>query len=215
MVGTGPVRILLADDHAVVRHGLKEILEEEFGSAEFGEAEDGPHTLRLILKQKWDVVVLDISMPGMNGIEVLKNIKSIHPNVPVLVLSMYKEDQYALRALKAGANGYLTKETAPEELIAAVKKAIDRRRYVSESLAEGLAFRLADDYEGPLHEKLSDREYEVMVMLASGMAVSETAEELSLSVKTVSTYRSRILDKMGMKTNADLTRYAMENNLVH
>lgn len=208
------MRILIADDHAVVRCGLKEILAEEFQPAEFGEAEDGPQTLRLIMKQKWDVVLLDITMPGMNGLEVLKNLKSMRPNLPVLMLSMHPEDQYAVRALKAGASGYLTKETAPEELVAAVTKALARQKYVSPSLAEGLALRLADGCEGPLHQKLSDREYEVMVMLASGKTASEISEEMSLSVKTVSTYRSRILEKMKMKTNADLTRYAMENKLV-
>lgn len=208
------MRILIADDHAVVRCGLKEILAEEFQPAEFGEAEDGPQTLKLVSKQKWDVVLLDITMPGMNGLEVLKNLKSMRPNLPVLMLSMHPEDQYAVRALKAGASGYLTKETAPEELVAAVTKALARQKYVSPSLAEGLALRLADGCEGPLHQKLSDREYEVMVMLASGKTASEISEEMSLSVKTVSTYRSRILEKMKMKTNADLTRYAMENKLV-
>lgn len=209
-----PMRILIADDHAVVRHGLKEILAEEFRPAEFGEAQDGPQTLRLIMKQKWDVVVLDITMPGMSGLDVLKNLKNARPNLPAIVLSMHPEDQYALRALKAGASGYLTKETAPEELVAAVKKALAGKKYVSASLAEGLALRLADGCEGPPHQELSDREYEVMVMLASGKAVSEISEELSLSIKTVSTYRSRILEKMKMNTNADLTRYAMENKLV-
>ena len=209
-----PRRILIADDHAVVRRGLREILEGEFKEAKFGEAQTAPEALAQVLKNDWDIVVLDITMPGGSGLQVLKDIKNARPKLPVLMLSMHPEDQYAVRTLKAGAAGYLTKETAPEELVSAVKMALAGQKYVSKSLAEGLAFRLANDYEGPLHEELSDREHQVMVMLASGKAVSEIAEELSLSVKTVSTYRSRILGKMKMKTNADLTRYAMENKLV-
>ncbi len=211
---TGPVRILIADDHAVVRRGLKEILAEEYKLAEFGEAEDGPQTLKLVSKQKWDAVLLDITMPGMSGLDVLKDLKSVHPNLPVLVLSMHPEDQYARRCLKAGASGYLTKETAPEELVKAVKKILAGGKYVSESLAEGLAYRLADDYEGPPHERLSDREHQVMLKLGDGKAVSEIAEELSLSKQAISTYRSRILAKMNMKTNADLMRYVIENDLL-
>ena len=211
---TGPVRILIADDHTVVRRGLREILAEEFRPSEFGEAEDGPQTLKLVSKRKWDVVLLDITMPGMSGLDVLKNLRSVRPNLPVLVLSMHPEDQYALRALKAGASGYLTKETAAEDLVTAVRKVLSGGKYVSESLAEGLAFRLADDYEGPPHEKLSDREHQVMLMLGCGKAVSEIADELSLSVAAVSTYRRRVLNKMGMKTNAELMRYAIENELV-
>ena len=214
MVNTGPMRILIVDDHTVVRRGLKEILVEEFPHAEFGEAEDGPQTLRLIMKQKWDVVVLDITLPGMSGLDVLKNIKNVCPNLPILILSMHPEDQYALRALKAGASGYLTKETASEELVKAVKKVRTGGKYISDSLGEALAFRVADGHEGPLHDKLSDREHQVMLMVASGKTVSGIAEELSLSKQAISTYRSRILAKMKMKTNADLMRYAMENKLV-
>jgi DNA-binding NarL/FixJ family response regulator len=214
MVNTGPMRILIVDDHTVVRRGLKEILVEEFPHAEFGEAEDGPQTLRLIMKQKWDVVVLDITMPGMSGLDVLKNIKNVRPNLPILILSMHPEDQYAMRSLKAGASGYLTKETASEELVKAVKKVRAGGRYISDSLGEALAFRAANGYEGPLHEKLSDREHQVLLMLGSGKTVSEIAEELSLSKQAVSTYRRRILDKMAMKTNADIIRYVMENGLV-
>lgn len=214
MLNTRLMRILIVDDHAVLRRGLKETLIEEFPDAEFGEAEDGPQTLRLITKQKWDVVVLDIAMPGMSGLDVLKNIKNLRPNLPVLVLSMYPEDQYAMRCLKAGASGYLTKETASEELVKAVKKVRTGGKYISNTLGEALAFRVADGHEGPLHEKLSDREYQVMLMLASGKTVSEIAEELSLSKQAISTYRSRLLAKMEMKTNADLMRYCMENKLV-
>ncbi len=214
MANTGPMRILIVDDHTVVRRGLREILVEEFPHAEFGEAEDGPQTLKLVSKQKWHVVVLDITMPGMSGLDVLKNIKKVCPNLPILVLSMHPEDQYAMRALKAGASGYLTKETASEELVKAVNKVRTGRKYISNSLAEILAFRAADTYEGLPHERLSDREHQVMLMLASGKTVSQIAEELSLSKQAISTYRSRILVKMKMKTNADLIRYAIENELV-
>lgn len=208
------MRFLIADDHAVVRRGLREILEEEIPGAEFGEAADTREALEQIRKHDWDVVVLDITMPGGSGLDVLRDSKGIRPNLAVLVLSMHPEDQYAVRALKAGAAGYLTKESAPEELVTAIRTILAGRKYVSASLAQGLALRLANGNDGPLHETLSDREHEVMLMLAAGTMVSHIAEELSLSVKTVSTYRTRILDKMGMKTNADLTRYAMENDLL-
>jgi len=208
------MRFLIADDHAVVRRGLREILEEEFPGAEFGEAADTREALEQIRKHDWDVVILDITMPGGSGLDVLRDSKGIRPNLAVLVLSMHPEDQYAVRALKGGAAGYLTKESAPEELVTAIRTILAGRKYVSASLAQGLALRLANGNDGPLHETLSDREHEVMLMLAAGGMVSQIAEELSLSVKTVSTYRTRILDKMGMKTNADLTRYAMENDLL-
>ena len=208
------MRFLIADDHAVVRRGLREILEEEIPGAEFGEAADTREALEQIRKHDWDVVVLDITMPGGSGLDVLRDSKGIRPNLAVLVLTMHPEDQYAVRALKAGAAGYLTKESAPEELVTAIRTILAGRKYVSASLAQGLALRLANGNDGPLHETLSDREHEVMLMLAAGTMVSHIAEELSLSVKTVSTYRTRILDKMGMKTNADLTRYAMENDLL-
>jgi DNA-binding NarL/FixJ family response regulator len=211
---TGPTRILIADDHAVTRHGLKQILAEEFQPAEFAEAEDGPQTLKLVSKQKWDVLVLDITMPGMNGLEVLKDLKNLRPNLPVLVLSMHPEDQYGIRTLKAGASGYLTKEADPDELVAAVRRVLAGRKYISPSLADDMACRLADGHEGLPHERLSDRELQVMLMLAAGKAVSEIAEDLSLSVKTITTHRTHILKKMKMKTNADLTRYCMENNLL-
>lgn len=214
MMKTGLTRILIADDHAVTRCGLKEILAEEFPHAEFAEAEDGPHTLRLISKQKWDILVLDITMPGMSGLEVLKNIKNLRPNLPVLVLSMHPEDQYGIRTLKAGASGYLNKEADPDELVAAVRRVLAGQKYVSPALADGMASRLADGYEGLPHEKLSDREYQVMVMLASGKTVSGIAKDLSRSVKTITTHRAHILEKMKMKANADLTRYGMVNKLV-
>jgi len=198
----------------VVRRGLREILVEGFPRAEFGEAETVPQTLQQIHSRQWDVVVLDITMPDGSGLDVLNDVKTTRPDLPVLVLSMHPEDQYALRALKAGAAGYLTKETATDELVEAVKKVLAGRKYVSASLAERLAGDLSKGGEGPLHQTLSDREYQVMLMIASGKSVSDIAEELSLSAKTVSTYRSRILKKLAMKTNADLTRYAMELGLL-
>ena len=208
------MRILIADDHALVRRGLREILTEEFPEAQFGEAETVPQTLQQIHSRKWDVVVLDITMPDGSGLDVLNDVKTTLPNLPVLVLSMHPEEQYALRALKAGAAGYLTKETATEELVAAVRKVLAGQKYLSPSLTERLAANLSTETEGPLHQALSDREYQVMLMIASGKTVSEVAEELSLSVKTVSTHRWHILRKMGMKTNADLMRYAMETGLL-
>jgi len=208
------MRILIADDHALVRRGLREILTEEFPEAEVGEAETVPQTLQQIHSRQWDVVVLDITMPDGSGLDVLNDVKTTRPNLPVLVLSMHPEEQYALRALKAGAAGYLTKETATTELVAAVRKVLAGQKYVSAALAERLAADLSAGGEGPRHQALSDREYQVMLMIASGKSVSEVAEELSLSVKTVSTHRWHILKKMGMKTNADLTRYAMEMGLL-
>lgn len=208
------MRILIADDHAVVRRGLREILAEEFHGVQFGEAESGAETIQQVRQRDWDVLVLDISMPDRSGLDVLKDVKSIRPNLPVLVLSVHPEDQYAVRTLKAGAAGYLTKETAPAKLIEAVNKAVTGGQYVSVSLGERLAADLRKGRDGPPHEILSDREYQVMCMIASGKLVSEIAEELSLSVKTVSTYRTRVLEKMGMKTNAALMRYALAQKLV-
>ncbi len=207
------IRILIADDHAVVRRGLRQTVAEEADLAVVGEAANGPELLGLVRKQPCDVVVLDISMPGRSGLDVLKDIKQEHPKLPLLVLSMHPEDQYAVRALKMGAAGYLTKETAPEELVAAIRKVISGGRYVSPSLAERLAIGLTTDVERP-HESLSEREYQVLCLIGSGKSVSEIATELSLSVKTVSTYRARILEKMNMKNNAELTHYAIRNGLV-
>lgn len=208
------MRVLLVDDHAVVRRGLREILEGEFTGAKFGEAGDAAEAHKALRDHDWDVVVLDITMPGRNGLDVLKDLKSTHPDLPALVLSMHPEEQYAIRALQNGAAGYLTKETAPEELVEAIRKVLAGGRYISASLAEDLAFRLKAGLKGQLHEALSDREYEVMRLLASGETVSQIAAELSLSVKTISTYRTRILDKMGMTTNVELTRYAMDKGLL-
>ncbi len=208
------VRILIADDHAVVRRGLKDILAEEVQTATFGEAQNASEVLQHVWKEDWDVVVLDISMPGRSGLDVLKDLKHARPQLPVLILSIHPEDQFAVRCLKAGASGYMTKESAPKELVKAIMKVIAGGKYVSPLLAEKLACDLETGIDKPLHETLSDREYQVMCMIGSGKTVSEIGKDLSLSPKTVSTYRSRILEKMKMRTNADLIRYAIENLLV-
>src|SRR5437660_11794314 len=208
------MKILLADDHAVVRHGLKQILADEFKRSVFGEARNAQEALDLVWKENWDVIVLDITMPGRSGLEVLREIKKSRPKLPVLVLSMHPEDQFAVRVLKSGASGYMTKESAPEELVGAIKKVLAGGRYVSPSLAEKMASYLAIDSPKAPHERLSDREFVVLRMIASGKTVSQIAEELSLSVKTVSTYRTRILEKTGMTSNAELTHYAIKNQLV-
>lgn len=208
------IRILIADDHAIVRAGLKQIVAETSDMIVADEASSGHEALNKVWKNDYDVVVLDITMPGINGLDVLKQLKSQMPELPVLVLSIHPEEQYAVRVLKAGASGYLTKESASDELIMAIRKVSIGRKYVTASLAEKLAFDLETDVEKPLHETLSDREYQVMCMIASGKTVNEIAEELFLSVKTVSTYRSRILEKMKMKSNAELTYYAIKHRLV-
>jgi len=208
------MRILIADDHAVVRRGLKQILADEFKQAHFGEAANAREALDRLRKENWDAVVLDITMPGRSGLEALKEIREEKPKLPVLVLSMHPEDQFAVRVLKSGASGYMTKESAPEELVGAIKKVLAGGRYVSPSLAEKMASYLAIDTPKAPHERLSDREFVVLRMIASGKTVSQIAEELSLSVKTVSTYRTRILEKMGMKSSAELTHYAFKYSLV-
>ena len=205
---------MLTDDHAVVRQGLRRILADEFKSAVFAETSNAHEALARIWKEEWDVVILDISMPGRGGLEVLKEIKRHRPKLPVLVLSMHPEDQFAMRLLQAGAAGYMTKETAPEELVGAVKKVTQGGRYVSPALAEKMATYLALDVQKPPHERLSDREFQVLRSIASGRTVSEIAKELSLSVKTISTYRTRLLEKMGMKNNAEITHYSIQNHLV-
>lgn len=209
------MKILLADDHAVVRHGLKQILADEFKKAVFGEARNAQEALNLVWKESWDVVVLDITMPGRSGLEVLREIKKSKPKLPVLVLSMHPENQFAVRVLKRGASGYMTKESASEELVGAIRKVLAGGRYVSTSLAEKLATYLSsgENQKAP-QETLSDREFQVLRLIASGKMVSEIARELSLSVKTISTYRTRILEKMGMKNNAELMHYAMQHQLV-
>jgi two-component system invasion response regulator UvrY len=208
------MRILITDDHAVVRQGLKQILAEEFKRAEFGEAASATEAIDRVWKENWDVVVLDITMPGRSGLEVLKEIKKSKPKLPVLVLSMHPEDQFAVRLLKIGASGYMTKESAPNELVGAVKKVMAGGRYISGSLAEKMASYLAIDVQTPPHERLSDREFLVLRLIASGKTPTVIAKELGLSVKTISTYRMRILEKMDMANNAELTHYAIQNSLV-
>jgi two-component system invasion response regulator UvrY len=208
------IKVLIADDHAVVLEGLKQILSETPDINVAAEATHGQEVLDKIRSTAVDVVVLDIAMPGRSGLDVLLHLKRERPNLPVLVLSIHPEDQYAVRVLKAGACGYLTKESAPDQLIAAIRKVVVGGKYVSSSLAEKLAFDLESDVDKPLHETLSDREYEVLCLIALGKTVKEIADKLSLSVKTISTYRSRILEKMKLKNNAELTHYVIRQGLV-
>jgi two-component system invasion response regulator UvrY len=208
------LKILIADDHPIVRRGLKQIIGETTDMVVAGEAADGLEVLTKVRVGKYDVVLMDISMPVKNGIDVLAQLKYERPKLPVLMLSMHPEEQYAVQALKAGASGYLTKESAPNELVGAIRKVSTGGKYVSASLAEKLAAIVQKGYEELPHQTLSERELHVMRLIASGKTVSEIAKELSLSVKTISTYRSRILDKMQMKNNAQLTRYAINNSLI-
>src|SRR5262245_62137395 len=208
------MKILLTHDHAVVRHGLKQILADEFKKATFGEARNAQEALNRIWKENWDVVVLDITMPGRSGLEVLREIKKSKPKLPVLVLSMHPEGQFAVRVLKRGASGYMTKESAPEELVGAIKKVLAGGRYISPSLAEKLANYVSDDAQKAPQEKLSDREFQVLRLIASGKIVSEIAKELSLRLKTTSTCRRRSLEKLGMKNHAELMHYAIQDQLV-
>jgi two-component system, NarL family, invasion response regulator UvrY len=208
------IKILVADDHAIVRLGLLQILTEQADMTVVGEASDAPELFALTRAQAWDIVILDVSMPGRGGLEVLKELKSEFPARPVLILSVHPEDQYAVRALKAGAAGYLSKDSAPAELVNAIRKAMQGGKYVSAALAEKLAFNLTPDPDRPLHESLSDREFQVLCRIASGKTVGEIADESTLSVKTISTYRARLLEKMNLKNNAELTHYAIQHGLV-
>jgi two-component system invasion response regulator UvrY len=208
------MRVLIADDHAILRRGLIEILTREFKDAFCGEAENAQETLAQVQGQDWDLVILDVSMPGRSGVDVLADLKRERPKLPVLVLSMHPEDQYAKRVLRAGASGYLNKDSAPEELIKAIRKVLDGGRYVSPALAEALAMDLCRGADDPLHEKLSARELEVLRLMGSGKAISQIAEVLHLSVTTVSTYRARILEKLSLTTTAELMNYALRNKLV-
>jgi DNA-binding NarL/FixJ family response regulator len=208
------IKVMIVDDHMIVREGLKQIIGDSDDLMVAGEAGSGAEALQKIGDIECDVVLLDISMPGGNGLDLLKKLKSGRESVAVLMLTMHPEEQYAVRALRAGADGYLTKESAPDELIDAIRKVAAGGKYVSESLAERLALHIESRVQTMPHESLSDREYEVLLMIASGKTVSEIASEISLSVKTVSTYRARILDKMGMKNNAELTYYSIKNGLV-
>lgn len=207
-------KILIVDDHEVVRDGVKKILDEQPGAITFGEASTAPEALRLVRDEDWDVVVLDLSLGERSGLEVLKELKQIRPRLPVLILSMHSEEQYARRAFKAGASGYIMKDNPRAELVKAINKVVKGGVYISPALAERLVIDLGSGTDRAPHDALSDREFEVMRLIASGKTVGEIAEMLSLSDKTISTYRTRILEKMGMKTNAELTHYAIQNKLV-
>jgi DNA-binding NarL/FixJ family response regulator len=206
--------ILIIDDHEVVRDGVKKIFDDQPGDVTFGEANTRLEALQLVRQQDWDLVVLDLSLGDQSGLEVLKEIKELRPRLPVLILSMHSEEQYARRAFKAGASGYITKDSSRTELAKAINKVATGGRYITSALAERLVFDLGRDSDRPPHQDLSDREFEVMRLIASGKTVTEIAELLSLSDKTISTYRARLLEKMGMKTNAELTHYAIRNKLV-
>ncbi len=208
------LRVIVADDHAVVRHGVDKLLTKAMNVSEVAEAGTADELVELVRKGRWDLLVLDITMPGRSGLEVLGEILAYQPDLPVLVMSMHPEDQLAVRVLQAGAKGYLTKGSAPEELVTAVQRILSGGRYVSDSLAEILLRGRLTNSAGEAHEALSNREFEVMRLLASGHTVSEAAGMLSLSVKTVSTYRARVLQKLGMRTNAELTHYSIKHGLV-
>jgi DNA-binding NarL/FixJ family response regulator len=208
------IHILIADDHAILRRGLKEILMGELEGAVFHEAGSAQHVLDQIQTHACDLLILDITMPGRSGLDLLRDLQQLRPELPVLVLSMHPENQYAKRVLRAGAAGYMNKETAPKELVKAVRKVLAGGRYVSAELAEKLAADLSANDPRLPHERLSDREFEVVRMIASGKTSSQIAEELHLSATTVSTYRARILEKMGLANNAELMRYAMHNKLI-
>lgn len=214
MTAKEKIKVLIADDHAIVREGLKQILADTKDIIVAGEAENGLDAIKLARKGKCDVLLLDISMPDRSGIEVLKQVKKETPHLAVLMLSMHREDQYAIRSLRAGAAGYLNKQSAPAELVNAIRQVAAGRKYISPSLAQELANQINEDHETPLHETLSDREYQTLIMIASGKAVSDIAAELVLSVKTISMYRSRLLQKMKLRHNAELTHYAIKNHLV-
>jgi two-component system, NarL family, invasion response regulator UvrY len=209
------VKVLIADDHALVRKGLQQVIREQAPDMSVSEAADGEQVLTMVHEQDWDALVLDIGMPKRSGLEVLQKLRYEKPSLPVLILSMHSEDQYAIRVLRAGAAGYLSKDAAPEELVVAIRKAVSGGRYVSPALAEKLALGLSGGLDKLPHELLSDREYTVLMKIGEGKSVGEIADELALSVKTVSTYRARVLEKMNLKTNADLIRYSLENNLLH
>lgn len=209
------IRILITDDHAIIRKGLKQILLEEYLSAYIDEANDAETAIQKIMTEYWDVIICDLSMPGRSGLDVVHHVNQNLPKTPVLILSIHPEEQYAIRVLKAGAAGYLSKDAAPEELVKAVQRVMQGRKYISSAIAEKIAGELGhENSDKVLHEFLSDREFDVFKMIAAGKSVSDIAEKLSLSITTVSTYRSRILTKMGMKSNADLTRYALENKMI-
>lgn len=207
--------ILVVDDHAVVRQGVKQILSEQLPNAVVREAQNAQELQTRLREERADIVVLDVGMPGKGGLDALKELKQLYPKLPVLVLSAYPEDQLALRMLKAGAAGYLSKDSAPSDLVQAIRKILAGGKFVSASVAELLASNLEAALEGPLHEQLSDREYQVLCLIAVGKSLKEIADDLSVSVSTVNTYRARILEKMQLKNNTELTHYAIENRLVN
>ena len=208
------IRILIADDHAIVRKGLKQLLLEHYPSATIGEVADAETLVNEVVTAQWDVVICDMSMPGRSGLDALHQIKQSAPKLPVLIMSMYPEDQYALRVLKAGASGYLSKETIHDDILKAIETVLQGRKFITPAIAEKLADAFDSGAAIKTHENLSDREFDVLKLLASGKSVTEISEQLSLGATTVSTYRSRIMDKMSMRSNADLTRYALENGLI-
>ncbi len=205
-------RILIADDHAIVREGLKQIISDQIKDVQFGEAQNGDEVLAAVRRERWNSVILDLTMPGKGGFEVLEGIRTMRPDLPVLVVSIYPEDQFALRALRAGAVGYVAKDAPSDQLLTALRRVLAGKRYISPSLAEQIAFGGTAD-QLP-HQRLSNRELEILLGIARGKSMTAMAEELSLSIKTVSTYRHRVLEKMGMESNAQLTRYALENHLL-
>jgi len=208
------MKILIADDHGIVRKGLAQLLLESYPSSKITEVTNSQQALEQVDKNTWDLILLDISMPGRNGMETLKQLRSNGIKTPILILSMHPEEQYAVRALKAGASGYLNKERASEELLAAVSRVLSGRKYITSNIAEKLAETVNDKATGQLHELLSDREMQVLQLIASGKTVSDIADQLSLSVNTISTYRTRVLEKLALHNNAELTRYAIDNSLV-
>ncbi|MBS0309448.1 MAG: response regulator transcription factor [Proteobacteria bacterium] len=214
MSSKNSIKVVIADDHAIVREGLKQILADTGEIIVAGEAENALEAIRLVRRGKCDVLLLDISMPDRNGIDVLKQLRKEYPDLAVLMLTMHREDQYAIRSLKAGAVGYLNKQSAPAELVNAIRQVAGGKKYITPTLAQELANQIGEDRDVPLHETLSDREYQTLTMIASGKTVSDIANELLLSVKTISMYRSRLLQKMKLRHNAELTHYAIKNHLV-
>jgi DNA-binding NarL/FixJ family response regulator len=214
MIGTQLVKILVIDDHEVVRRGVKQILEEVFPHVEVGEADTGQKGIAAVRQEPWDLAIVDISLPDQSGLELLCELHSTAPQLPLMVLSLHPEEQYAVRAFRAGAKAYLTKQTAPEELARAVKQVLTGRMYVTASLGERMAGGLNKNPTGPVHHTLSEREFEVLVLLAQGQSVKHIAQSLALSIKTVSTYRARLLDKLQLSTTAELIRYALDHHLV-
>jgi DNA-binding NarL/FixJ family response regulator len=214
MIGTQLVKILVIDDHEIVRRGVKQILEEVFPHVEVGEADTGQKGIAAVRQEPWDLAIVDISLPDQSGLELLCELHSTAPQLPLMVLSLHPEEQYAVRAFRAGAKAYLTKQTAPEELARAVKQVLTGRMYVTASLGERMAGGLNKNPTGPVHHTLSEREFEVLVLLAQGQSVKHIAQSLALSIKTVSTYRARLLDKLQLSTTAELIRYALDHHLV-